>query len=86
MSLFARAAEGLPLEHEFIPVRTPNKNAYVESFNSLLEINVVAAEYFYSFAHAYKRTVEIINFYKERIHGTLKTTPSEYNKKYYDSL
>jgi hypothetical protein len=31
-SRFAEALAGLTASHEFIPLRTPNKNAHIESF------------------------------------------------------
>ena len=81
--IFSDTVAKLPIEHEFIPVRTPDKNAFVESFNSLLEINVTAPVYFYSFAHAYRYTVDYINFYRnERIHGSLKMTPVEFSNQF----
>ncbi len=80
---FERELLSLPADHEFIPVRTPNKNAYIESFFSLLEINVMASEYFYSFRQGFERVVEFINFYRtERIHGSLKMSPVEFRRQF----
>lgn len=84
---FERELLALPANHEFIPVRTPNKNAYIESFFSLLEINVMASEYFYSFRQGFERVVEFINFYRnERIHGSLKMTPLEFRRHFEEKL
>jgi transposase InsO family protein len=35
--LLREKLEGLPADHEFIPVRTPNKNAHIESFFSIYD-------------------------------------------------
>lgn len=65
--------------HELIPPATPNKNAHVESFNSILEIEFMQPRYFWSYEQAYAETVDFINFYNnERIHGALNNnTPNE---------
>jgi len=60
------------LVHEFIPPSTPNKNAHVESFNSILEVEFMQTRYFKDFADAYKQTSEFIESYNNyRIHGSL---------------
>ena len=67
------------LSHEFIPIRTPNKNAHIESFFSILELEFLMVRYFSTFADAYEKTHEFIRFYnKERIHGSIgDITPAE---------
>ncbi len=67
------------LTHEFIPIRTPNKNAFIESFFSILELEFMAVSYFASFSEAYERTHKFIRFYNEkRIHGPIGyITPTE---------
>jgi putative transposase len=67
------------LMHEFIPVRTPNKNAHIESFFSILELEFLEVNYFWNFAEAYERTHAFIRFYnEERIHGSIgDITPTE---------
>lgn len=67
------------LSHEFIPVRTPNKNAHIESFFSILELEFLSMTYFVTFAEAYEKTHEFIRFYNtERIHGSIgDITPVE---------
>lgn len=80
--LFEKTISKLPPEHEFIPIRTPNLNAHIESFFSQVETNVMAAEYFYSFRQAYKRVMEFIDYYRSwRIHGSLKMAPKEFRSK-----
>lgn len=65
--------------HELIPVRTPNKNAHIEAFNSILELEFLQPRYFNSYSQAYEETVSFMNFYnRQRIHGSLgKKTPEE---------
>ena len=73
------ATQEKKLEHEFIPVRTPNKNAHIESFFSILELEFLSVTYFKTFEEAYAKTHEFIRFYnEERIHGSIGyTTPAE---------
>ncbi len=60
------------LAHEFIPPRTPNRNAYVEAFNSILELELLSVRYFRTFGDAYAAVVEFINFYNNRrLHGSI---------------
>jgi putative transposase len=62
----------MDLQHEFIPPSTPNKNAHVESFNSILEIEFLQVRYFRDFADAYKQTFEFIERYNNyRVHKSL---------------
>ena len=59
--------------HEFIPPSTPNKNAHIESFFSIVESEHFQTRYFRSFKEVYETTVDFINFYNNRrIHGSLK--------------
>lgn len=74
----------LKLHHEFIPVQTPNKNAHIESFFSILELEFLRVRYFCTFAEAYEETKKFIRFYnEERIHGSIGyITPTEAMEKY----
>lgn len=64
------------LSHEFIPIRTPNKNAHIESFFSILELEFLSVTYFKSFKEAYERTHNFIRFYnQERLHGSIGDIP-----------
>jgi putative transposase len=67
------------LAHEFIPIRTPNKNAHIESFFSILKLEFLLVTYFSTFAEAYKKTHAFIRFYNtKRIHGSIgDITPIE---------
>jgi putative transposase len=64
------------LSHEFIPVRTPNKNAHIESFFSILELEFLSVTYFKNFEEAYEKTHKFIRFYnQERLHGSIGDIP-----------
>jgi putative transposase len=70
--------------HELIPPATPNKNAHVEAFNSILEIEFVQPRYFMTYGQTYRETVDFIDFYNSfRLHGSLKNrTPMELYESY----
>lgn len=69
---FESACEGFGMEHERIPPKTPNKNAHIESFHSVLEDECLSRSEFETFADAHAAVMEYINFYNERrIHGSL---------------
>ena len=78
---FYKYINNIGLEHEFIPVRTPNKNAFIESFFSIYETQFLQVRYFETLKDAYEQTEEFIKFYNtERLHGSLKhQTPAEFN-------
>ncbi len=65
--------------HEFIPPATPNKNAHVESFFSLIERELLNGKYYLTFANAYDEVHAWIDFYNQRrLHGSLgDRTPNE---------
>lgn len=69
----------LEIEHEFIPCATPNKNAHVESFFSIIEREFLEVQYFRDFADAARKLESFICFYNnERVHGSLGyKTPQE---------
>ena len=70
--------------HEFIPVKCPNKNAFIESFFSIYELEFLRVQYFASFVEAYKKTVWFIEHYnKRRLHGSInKLPPVEFKQKF----
>lgn len=72
------------LIHELIPPHTPDKNAYIESFNSILEIEALQRVSFNSFAEAYATINRFVKHYNNRrLHGSIKNLPpSEFRKKY----
>ena len=60
------------LTHEFIPPRSPDRNAYIEAFNSILEIEVLQVRYFKNYEEVYKAIFRFIEFYNNRrLHGSL---------------
>ena len=62
--------------HEFIPAGEPNKNAYIEAFFSIYEIEFLQVRYFENFSSAYKQTVEFISHYNsKRLHGSINFLP-----------
>jgi putative transposase len=75
------ADEKRPIEHERIPPKTPNMNAYIESFHSILERDVYTKMYFETFEEAYVAVTEYIEFYNERrFHGSLnRMSPIQYH-------
>ncbi|WP_241675064.1 IS3 family transposase [Paenibacillus luteus] len=71
-----------PIEHERIPPKTPNMNAYIESFHSIIERDVYAKNYFETFEEAYQAVRCYIEFYNQRrFHGSLnKMSPNQYHE------
>ncbi len=64
------------VEHERIPPRSPNLNAYIESFHSLLERECYQIFEFITFEQAYREVDNYIRFYNERrYHGSLNDWP-----------
>ncbi len=80
--VFARACEQLGLEHQRIPVKTPNMNAHIESFHAVLEDECYSRHEFLSFQDAYCQVSEYMRYYNERRrHGSLRDKPPrEYHK------
>jgi len=81
-NVFIKNADNLgkgQLLHELIPPATPNKNAHIEAFNSILEIEFLQPRYFMTYGQAYLETTQFMEFYNtSRIHGSLKNrTPME---------
>lgn len=72
-------AEGcavLGIPHERIPTATPNKNAHIESWHSLLEAECLRDHVFRTFAEAHETVTTWITFYNERrMHGSLDDWP-----------
>lgn len=72
-TLFGDMCESLGIVHERIPPKTPNMNAYIESFHSNLERDLFAKEQFDTFAEAYEAVDQYMDFYNNRrMHGSLK--------------
>lgn len=74
--LFGDTCESLEMTHERIPPRSPNMNAYIESFHSLLERDLFRKMEFNSFNEAYEELDKYMDFYNNRkMHGSLKWMP-----------
>lgn len=73
---FEEACQLEGVDHELIPVRTPNKNAHVESFHSVLENDCLSRYEFMSYTEAYITVVEYIEYYNHRrLHGSIGYRP-----------
>lgn len=60
------------LTHEFIPPRSPDRNAYIEAFNSILETELLVVRYFSNFSEVYESVYKFIEFYNNRrLHGSI---------------
>ncbi|WP_409296797.1 IS3 family transposase [Peribacillus sp. SCS-26] len=83
-SHFGEFCEQNRVYHERIPPRSPNYNAYIESFFSLLERHVFRRYTFEYFEEAYYRVGEYMEFYNHRrYHGSLgRMAPAKFHDKY----
>ncbi|GIP61442.1 MULTISPECIES: IS3 family transposase [Paenibacillus] len=77
---FAEACEQFGIVHERIPPKTPNKNAHIESFHSILESECYQRHDFESYQQAYEIVSGFIhNYNRNRIHGSIyDMSPYEY--------
>jgi len=77
---FYAFCEETGLEHERTPIRTPNKNAFIESFHSVLERECYQRHCFESYEEAFSEVDRYICYYnKDRIHGSLYDwSPTDY--------
>lgn len=74
--LFGDMCECLDVEHERIPPRTPDLNAYIESFHSILERNLFSKKTFMTLEEAYRELDKYMDFYNNRrMHGSLRKMP-----------
>lgn len=73
---FFEFCEQAKIHHERIPVKTPNKNAYIESFHSIVERECYQRNCFETFEQAFVEVDRFLRYYNnERIHGSLKDWP-----------
>lgn len=81
---FGDFCEEYHIEHERIPVKSPNKNAYIESFHSILERECYQREVYITFEEAFEGVDRFIEFYNNRrLHGSLKDlSPALFLKKW----
>ncbi len=63
---FGELCESEHLIHERIPPKTPNMNAYIESFHATLERDLLRKETFATFQEAYEAVEHYIAFYNHR--------------------
>jgi transposase InsO family protein len=77
---FSQCCEYIKVEHERIPVKTPNKNAHVESFHRILEDECLKINEFQSYAEAYETVNDFMEFYNNRrLHSSLRfISPNEF--------
>ena len=69
---FEKTCERLGVTHERIPVKTPNMNAYIEAFHSILEDECYGRNDFADFLEAYKTISEYMTYYNHRRrHGSI---------------
>ena len=78
--LFEEACATFGMIHERIPVRTPNKNAHIESFHSILEAECYQRNEFETYPQTYEIVTQFIQDYnQQRIHGSIyDLSPYEY--------
>jgi len=73
---FGEFTAHMNIEHERIPNQTPNMNAYVESFHSILEGECFQRHCFESYEEAFKVVDRFMDYYNNRrLHGSLKDVP-----------
>lgn len=74
--LFGDMCESMGVVHERIPPKTPNMNAYIESFHSLMERDLFTQEDFMTMEQAYAAVDRYMDFYNNRrMHGSLRRMP-----------
>jgi len=82
--LFGDTCKQLGLKHQRIPVKTPNMNAHIESFHSILEEDCYSMNEFESYLQVYEVVSEYMNYYNNRYrHGSLNDRPPA---EFYESL
>jgi putative transposase len=78
--LFEAACDKFDVIHERIPPRTPNKNAHIESFHSILEAECYQRHEFETYPQTYEIVTQFIQDYnQQRLHGSIyDLSPYEY--------
>ena len=75
-NLLGDTCKKLGVEHQRIPIKTPNMNAHIESFHAALERDCYSINEFSSFLDVYKTVSEYMNYYNNRYrHGSLCDIP-----------
>ena len=78
---FIKTMDAYRINHERIPVETPNLNAYIEAFHSILEDECFIRHEFENFSQVYDVIQKYIDYYNNRRrHGSLNyKTPAKYH-------
>ena len=81
---FASACHDLHIEHERIPPRTPNMNAYIEAYHSILEDDLLSLVEFDDIDDVKNKLARYVKFYNQvRIHSSLQyCSPEEFHQRY----
>jgi len=75
-NLFGDMCESSELIHERIPPKSPDLNAFIESFHSLMERDLFVKEEFMTFEDAYEAIDRYMDFYNNRkMHTSLRRMP-----------
>ena len=73
---FTETLDRLGINHERIPINTPNLNAYIESFHSILEDECYSRHEFETFQDVYREVTAYLDYYNNRRrHGSLGYVP-----------
>jgi len=82
--VFGQFCEENRVYHERIPPKSPNLNAFIESFHSVLERECYQQHDFECFEEAYYWIDQYMDFYNHRrYHGSLKNlSPFKFNQKF----
>jgi len=85
--LFESECECWNVKHERIPPKTPNMNAYIESYHRLLEDECLSMYEFESYAEAYQAVVEFVRRYNTcRLHSSLHyLSPVEFYRRHMET-
>ncbi|HWR08620.1 IS3 family transposase [Sporomusa sp.] len=75
---FAATCLEVKVEHERIPVRTPNKNAHIESYHAILEKECLSHQDFQTYTEAYEAVSQFVTRYNQvRIHSSIGYRPPQ---------
>ncbi len=81
---FELACENLSIEHERIPLKSPNSNAHIEAFHSILEEDCLSLHEFDTFTEVYQTITEFMRYYNEiRLHSSIGYRPPQ---EYHDGI
>lgn len=74
--VFAGTCLELAVEHERIPVQTPNKNAHIESYHAILERECLSRQEYQTYTEAYEDVSLFVKRYNTaRIHSSIGYRP-----------